>query len=469
MTSYDCVVVGGGISGVSAAYGLRRKGAKVLLIDAADHVGGAIHSIRTPDGYTLDCGPNTVVSKDVELWKQFSDLGIMDERLAADRKGGRRFILLDGKPELIPMSPVGLVKTPLLSTLAKLRVLAEPLIPRTHLPDESVSSFFSRRVGRQLADRLVDPFVAGVYAGNPKTTSVRSAFPSIWEAEQRGGSIVRGMIMGRTKAPKKPKGEKPKSVMFNFNGGLSAWPQAAARALGSDNVWLNTRARALRPLDGGWELTVERNGQTELVITDMVVLAVPAYVVADLVEGLHAPAAKALRAIPYPPMAVVHLGYKRSAVTHPLDGFGVLCPSGEGRKVLGVLWTSTLIPSSAPAGHVLTTSFVGGARTPEMARQSDSDIIDMVIKEHEEILGAQGTPAMIRVTRWQKAIPQYTAGHEQRVATLNELEAGYPGLFVVGNYRDGLSVSQCWNKGIGLAEQVVRQGTLRQCTPTSAF
>jgi oxygen-dependent protoporphyrinogen oxidase len=469
MTNYDCVVVGGGISGLSAAYGLRRQGAKVLLIESADRVGGAIHSVRTADGYTLDCGPNTVTSKDAALWQHFANLGIMDERMAAERSGGRRFILLGGKPELIPNTPAGLVMTPLLSTGAKLRVLAEPLIPRTHLPDESVSAFFARRVGRQLADRMVDPFVSGVYAGDPKGTSIKAAFPSIWEAEQRGGSIVRGMIMGRKSAPKKPKGERPKSVLFNFAGGLAAWPQAVARALGSDNVWLNSRARSLRQHEGDWELTVDRGGQTELVSVGMVVLAVPAYVVADLVAEIDAAAAKALRAIPYPPMAVVHLGYKREAISHPLDGFGVLCPSGEGRKVLGILWSSTLFASSAPAGHVLTTTFVGGARIPETTRQSDADVIAMVVREHEQILGARGVPAMTHITRWNQAIPQYTAGHAQRMAALDQLESAHPGLFLLGNYRDGLSVEKCWDKGIALGERVVRKGTLRQCTPTSAF
>jgi oxygen-dependent protoporphyrinogen oxidase len=308
-----------------------------------------------------------------------------------------------------------------------------------------------------------------VYAGDPKGTSIKAAFPSIWEAEQRGGSIVRGMIMGRKSAPKKPKGERPKSVLFNFAGGLAAWPQAVARALGSDNVWLNSRARSLRQHEGDWELTVDRGGQTELVSVGMVVLAVPAYVVADLIAELDAAAAKALRAIPYPPMAVVHLGYKREAISHPLDGFGVLCPSGEGRKVLGILWSSTLFASSAPAGHVLTTTFVGGARIPETTRQSDADVIAMVVREHEQILGARGVPAMTHITRWNQAIPQYTAGHAQRMAAPDQLESTHPGLFLLGNYRDGLSVEKCWDKGIALGERVVRKGTLRQCTPTSAF
>jgi oxygen-dependent protoporphyrinogen oxidase len=187
------------------------------------------------------------------------------------------------------------------------------------------------------------------------------------------------------------------------------------------------------------------------------------------VAELDETAAKALRAIPYPPMAVVHLGYKRSAVAHPLDGFGVLCPSGEGRRVLGILWSSSLFAGSAPLDHVLTTTFVGGARLPETTRQTDAELITMVVREHEDILGAKGAPAMTRVTRWQKAIPQYTAGHTQRIATLEHLEAEHPGLFLVGNYRDGLSVEKCWEKGMALAEKVALRGTKRQCTPTSAF
>jgi oxygen-dependent protoporphyrinogen oxidase len=277
------------------------------------------------------------------------------------------------------------------------------------------------------------------------------------------------MITRPKSGPKKPKGERPKSLLFNFTGGLAAWPRAAARALGDGNVWLNTRARALRQLDGGWELTVERDGRAELVSADMVVLAAPAAVVADLVAELDAAAAKALRAIPYPPMAVVHLGYRREAVAHPLDGFGVLCPSGEGRKVLGILWSSTMFGGSAPAGHVLTTTFVGGARIPETARQGDADLIAMVVREHEQILGARGAPAMTHLARWPQAIPQYTAGHAQRMATLDHLESEHPGLFLVGNYRDGLSVEKCWEKGLTLAERVARQGSLRQCSPTGAL
>jgi len=469
MTDYDCIIVGGGISGLSVAYGLHRRGASVLLVEASARVGGAMHSLRTPDGYRLDCGPNTVTSKSAALWQHFAELGLMSERMVAERSSARRFILLGGRPELIPTAPGGLLRTPLLSTKAKLRILAEPLIPRTRQPDASVAAFFARRLGREPAERLVDPFVSGVYAGDPQATSVKAAFPSIWEAEQRAGSIVRGMLSRRARAPKKPKGARPRSVLFNFAGGLAAWPQAVAHALSDDHVWLNTRAQALRQLGQRWELVVEREGLSQIVSADVIVLAAPAYAAADLVAGLDAAAANALRGISYPPMAVVHLGYRRDTVAHRLDGFGVLCPSGERRGVLGILWSSTMFGSSAPAGHVLTTTFVGGARMPETTRQSDADLIAMVMREHEQILGARGAPAMTQITRWARAIPQYTAGHAQRMDALGQLEAEHPGLFLLGSYRDGLSVEKCWDKGIALADRLTHQGTLAQCTPMAAL
>lgn len=467
MTSYDCVVVGGGISGLSVAYGLRRRGAKVLLIELADRVGGLIRSVRMASGYTLECGPSTVMSKDAALWQHFVRLGLMDERLAADRSSARSYILLDGKPELVPSSPQGVLKTPLLSPMAKLRMLAEPLIPRTPMGDESVFAFFARRLGHEMAERLASPFVAGAYLGDPKAMSLRAAFPLIWEMEQHAGSLTLGLIAKHRRGPSFPEIERPQSVLFNFVGGMMAWPQAVARALGSNNIWLNSRPRALRQTGSSWELTVDHNRQNELVSTDVVVLATPAYVTADLVEGLDPMAARALRAIPYPPLSEVHLGYRREAISHPLDGFGVLCPPCEGRQLLGILWPSALFAGNAPEGHVLTTSFMGGARTPEMARKSDADLLALAIREHEQILGAVGAPTMSYLTRWSRALPQYTAGHIRRMAALIQLEAERIGLFLLGNYRDGLSVEQCWNKGIALSEWLARPSILSQYSSTS--
>lgn len=462
MKHYDCIVVGGGMSGLSTAYALLQRNVDVLLIEAGANPGGSMQSERTPEGFVLEHGPNTVTSKDPELWAHFESLGLEEQRLVADRAGGRRYILLDGKPTLIPTAPPALIASPLLSPLAKLRVLAEPLIPRGPTEDESVFSFFARRLGYEPASRLLDPFVSGVYAGDPRSLSVRSAFPSIWEAEQRAGSVILGMISGSkpkngaAKEPKAAKKPRQRSVLFSFEDGLNTWPQAITRALG-ERCWLNMPTRALRPAPDGWILTVEQDGKPVEVSAGQVVLAAPAFVAAELVKHIDQRAAAAMRGMYYPPLTVVHVGYRREDVEHPLDGFGLLCPSGEQRDILGMLWPSSLFPGRAPAGTVLTTNFVGGARRPELARLPDDELQAMVMREQQAMIGARGKPVMFKAIRWKRAISQYNAGHAHRIALLEQLEQAQPGLYLAGNYRDGVSVEKCWKRGNALAERIARR------------
>ncbi len=468
MTTYDAIVIGAGISGLSAADALHQRGASVLVVEARDTVGGSIRSERTAEGFVLEHGPNTVVSKDPVLWEHFAGLGIASQRLVADRRSGRRFVLINGQLELLPTSPPAFFASKVLSTRGKLRLLAEPFLPRTRMPDESIASFCTRRLGSEAAQRMVDPFVSGVYAGDPSETSMRAAFPSLWEAEQSHGSIVLGMILGHKRAQideGRPKPARMRSEMFTFRNGLITWPQAIAGALGSKRVWLNTPATALQPGSNDWQLTVTRNGQPETLTTSQIILATPADVAASLVERLDTTAAQVLRAIPYAPLAIVHLGYRRNDVSHPLDGFGMLCPSGEWRQILGTLWTSSLFPGRAPDNTVLLTTFVGGVRHPRMLEQDDQQLLFLVQREQQALVGACGEPLLTNVTRWKRSIPQYVAGHAQRMTVLLRLEASYPGLHLLGNYRDGVSVERCWLNGQALVERIARMGTLRHCSP----
>ncbi len=463
--TYDAIVVGAGISGLSTAYELHRRGARVLVLEASNTPGGAMQSQRFDSGFQVENGPNTVVSRSAELEQHLSDLGILAQRVVADRAGARRFILHNGVPTLIPTSPGALVNSPLLSTAGKARMLAEPLIPKASTPDESVAAFFQRRLGSEVFEHLVDPFVSGVYAGDPRELSMRATFPSLWQAEQRGGSLIPGMLS----APRKPRpaappvangdahgngGKRPRSVMMNFTGGLSLWAQAMADQMGEQAVWYNSPVTGVAVNAPGWAVTVQRDGVPQTLHTQLVVSAVPTGVLADLLEPLDVATADILRPIFYPPLAMVHLGFHKQDVEHPLDGFGMLCPAREQRQILGVLFPSSLFPGRAPEGMHLTTTFVGGARAPHLAHHDDEALIELVLGELRATLGVRGAPTFQHVVHWRQAIPQYRAGYQQVLDALQRCEALFAGLHIIGNFRDGVSVEQCWRKGHTLGQEL---------------
>jgi len=466
MNSYDVVVVGGGISGISAAYTLFKRGLDVLVIEANSEVGGVMRSVTTPEGYVCDCGPNTLASKDPRMWAEFTDLGMQDRLVVAGRAGKRRYFLKDGKALEIPNDPIGLARMEHVSLQGKLRMLREPLIAPATSPDESVHSFFSRRIGSEVMDRMIDPFVAGVYSGDPSKMSIKAVFPSLWEAEQRAGSIIKGFVSpDKSKAKDKPKGKAPgpkmRSVTFNFKGGIAEWPKTIARVLGPQRVWKGARATALHAAGNGWALVVERDGQLETVETSSVIVATPAYAAADLVAELDANASKALRGIPYSAMAVVNLGYRASQITRPVDGFGVLAPSCEGRSFLGILSASALFPSFAPEGRTLTINMMGGSIRPIRADLTDEELIAQAIADNQDVIGATGDPESINFTRWPRALAQYNFGHLDRIATLERLEQARPGLYFVGSYRGGVGMPKCWRNGVNTADQAAAYLTAR--------
>jgi oxygen-dependent protoporphyrinogen oxidase len=340
----------------------------------------------------------------------------------------------------------------LLSPTAKLRLLAELILPRSTAHDESVASFFARRLGVAPLEHLIDPFISGTYAGDPASLSIRATFPQLWEAEQRAGSMLRGMLRGRKRGTKRVPRE-----LFNFQRGMASWPQAIADYIGPQRLWCNARVHTLRPTDGSWQIEVERAGQQRQLNAAQIILATPADVTANLIAALDGAAAKALRAISYPPIALVHLAYARVAVKHPVDGFGALCPAREGRKVLGTLWPSALFAGRAPRDTVLTSSFVGGARYPKLALQDDRALIAQVHAEQVALIGVSEAPLFSQIVRWQRSIPQYDAGHLERIAALAAAEQRYSGLYCIGNYRDGVSVERCWQHGVAIAAQMLKR------------
>jgi oxygen-dependent protoporphyrinogen oxidase len=317
-----------------------------------------------------------------------------------------------------------------------------------------VADFVERRLGREFLDYAINPFVGGVYAGDPRLLSVREAFPKLHALEQEHGSLLRGAWAKRNASG------GPKGRIFSFAGGLEELPQTIARDLGAA-VRLKAVVRAIRRRGTGWEVESEGAGALGAIETfSSVVVAMPGDAIAALpfenVPG--APQLGRLREIAHPPVASVFTGYRREDVAHALDGFGMLVPEVESRQILGSLFSSTLFPGRAPAGHVAITTFVGGMRSPELGRRDDAGLLAVVQGELAHLLGVRAAPVYTHVRRWPRAIPQYTVGYERYKALYAQIEATAPGLFFGGNSRDGISLANCIASGRRLALTAAAHG-----------
>jgi oxygen-dependent protoporphyrinogen oxidase len=499
------VVVGGGMAGMGAAWAFHQAGVPVEVVEAAPEVGGAVRSVLVPlpgggGEILLELGPQTLSTGDPELLSTLEALGLGPEsQLQADPSGARRYIVHRGRPAALPGGIGSLATTPLLSAGARLRLLAEPFRGSpgagSRDPDESVASFVRRRLGPEVLDRFVDPFVSGVFAGDPEELALAAVLPELARLEEEHGSLVRGFLArgmasrrgarrrngeggaegegdvdgegreaggredrrgrgaGRDRTGSRP-GTRP--TILSFEGGLQAWPRAVAARV---PVRRDTRVIELTPLPaGGWRLGLRGPGAAAADLeAEGVVLATPAAVSSGLVEPLSARGSEALARIPYAPVTLVHLAWDRSSVAHPLDGFGLLAPSSEGRRLLGSLWPGTLFPRRLPPGWVLTANFVGGARTPERAHLPDDALVALVEGELAELLGVNAPPRLRRVTRWPRAIPQYTAGHHRRIEAVASMEADHPGLVLAGNWRGGVSLAAAWHGGREAARRLVER------------
>ena len=449
----DVIVVGGGISGLASAWGLEQRGARVVLLEAASRAGGTIGSARE-HGCLLESGPNSALATTPLIDALLAQLGISGERIEANAAARNRYILRHGRLAAVPLSPFAFFATPLFSIRAKLRLFCEPFIGRG-APDaeESVAGFVRRRLGAEFLDYAVNPFVAGVYAGDPETLSVSAAFPRLHALEQRHGSLIWGQLAGARARARSSDKSRHSASMFAFREGMQTLTDAIARRLA--RVEFNTEVIGVARAGCGYVITTGKAGAPPRELRGRAVLiAAPAHAAARLMASIAPEAAAALSAIPYPPVAVVTSAYRRSAIAHPLDGFGYLVPACEGRQTLGTIFSSTLFEDRAPAHLALLTTFVGGMRQPTLARLNEREIADRVYAEHGAVLGAAARAEFTRVIRWSRAIPQYTLGHAARIARIEEAERNHPGLFFCANYRGGVAIGDCISAAHRAAGQV---------------
>jgi oxygen-dependent protoporphyrinogen oxidase len=438
----DSVIIGAGISGLVAAHRLKKMGRDLLLVESGDHTGGVIQS-REVEGFLIECGPNSLRGSH-EFLDLVEELNLTGELITADPRAPA-YVYADGRLQAVPMSPPALVKTKLISNAAKLRLLREPFVKaRRGGGEESVASFVRRRLGDEILERLVEPFLSGVYAGDPEELSLQACFPKLAEFEAESGGILRGALRAAKQSRKgaaKPKRSLRPYRLCSFGHGLSALPEALAKSLGDS---LLTRARIIDiSSTGRFEIMVEHLGEIKTITGSTLVVSAPAYVAAHLLGGIAPEVAALIAEIPYVSIVSVPLAYRVEQIARKLDGFGFLAPRGEGLRTLGSIWNSFLFAGRAPEGWVCLTNFIGGATDAEAVKLGDGELIHTVHNDLSKVLGVSGGPRRLPITRYERAIPQYTLGHAARVKRVETLLRDVPGLWIAGNYLRGISLGDC--------------------------
>jgi len=463
----DALVVGAGISGLTLAYRLQQKKPQqqCLVAEANATVGGNMSSCSA-EGFMWEEGPNSFTPSP-EILQLAVDVGLREDLLLADGKLPR-YVFWQGRMFPVPMNPVAAATTSLLSPWGKVRGLLGALgfVPPSAInadsADETVAQFFRRHLGQEIAERLVAPFVSGVYAGAVDELSAAAAFARIYRLAETGGGLVPGALR-TAKARRAAKTPMPSNLpvikpgqLCSFVGGLQQLPQAIATQLG-DKVRCNWTLKTLKKSHRGTYLAEFATPDGSLQFESRsVILTAPAHRSAPLLQDFAPAASSALADIPYPPVASVVLAYPNAAFKRPLDGFGNLIPRHQGIRTLGTIWSSTLFPGRTPAGWALLTSYIGGATDWEIANLSEAEIAAAVHQDLQRTLLAPQAPEpkVLNVRLWPKAIPQYVLGHRDRLRHLEASLQANPGLYVCTNYLDGVALGDCVRRAQDRADTV---------------
>ncbi len=458
------VVVGGGIAGLSAAYALSQADPPVActLVEADSRLGGKILTEQA-EGFVIEGGPDSFLSQKpwgIELCRT---LGLEDRLIGTNPNTRRTFVYSNGRLEELPEglamgmpSKVGpLLRSGLLSWPGKLRLGAEIFVPRRREDsDESLGDFFRRRLGREALERIIEPLMTGIYAGDADRLSIRATFPRFSDMEREHGSLVCAMLAARRRQQTPGMGGSRWTPFVTLRGGLSELVQALIGRLSAVTVCLGRRVTAVRSggTGQGYEVAVEGASPMK---ADAVVLATPAFGAAGLLEPLDATVAGLLGTIPYASTATVTLGFRRDGFRHDLDGYGFVVPRIEGRALLASTWSSSKWDHRAPDGSALIRAYLGGDGREAVLERSDQGLVALARADLRHVMGVTEEPVMARVFRWPRAMPQYLVGHLDRLAVIEKRLARLPGVFVAGAAYRGVGIPDCIRDGLGAAEKVV--------------
>jgi oxygen-dependent protoporphyrinogen oxidase len=459
------VVIGGGISGLAAAYALQKLDANYLLLESSDHLGGKIITYAG-DGFLIEGGPDSFLTQKRTALDLCRELGLGDQLIGSNHTAtpstyvlskGQLHPMPEGMMLMAPTMILPILRSKLISWPGKLRMGMEIFIGRnTTNPDESLGSFVRRRMGSELLDKIAGPLMGGIHAGDPDALSLRSTFPMFTDMEKTHRSLVLGMMKRKkAQAAQAPTGKRP-SMFTTLTGGLQQLPDAIAARLNPQQVRLNCRVQSLAA-EGDQYRIVLADGSS--LLADNVVFTTPAYATAEIIQQLDPALAEKLRKIRYVSTSTVSLAFRRSELTCELNGFGFIVPATEGRRINACSWSSTKFSHRAPDDYVLMRVFIGGAFTEDLAEQDEATLIEIARQELREIMGITATPVLARAYRWKKSNPQYNVGHGALIEEIDQAVASHPGLYLAGAAYRGSGIPDCIQSGMDTAAKIEQRQT----------
>jgi protoporphyrinogen/coproporphyrinogen III oxidase len=448
----DIIIIGAGLTGLTLAYYLKKNGRRPLVLEKAAGPGGVIQT-HEEQGFIYESGPNTGVLSNKETALLFEELRGHCTLATGNNGAKKRYILKNGRWQALPSGLISAVTTPLFTLKDKFRILGEPFRKPGTDPDESVADLVKRRLGRSFLDYAVDPFISGIYAGDPSRLVTRYALPKLYALEQNYGSFIKGAVQ-KSREPKSEDEKKATKEVFSARGGLGSLIAALEKEIGSERIRCGVTGLKTGQTGNGFSVSfTDSGGQEHDLECPSLVSTAGSYCLPEILTFM-APADLApLLRLEYAGVVQVAAGYEKWNGV-PLDAFGGLVPSAEKRQILGILFPSAIFEGRAPEGGALLSVFLGGTRNRELLFRSDDEITDIALGEIRLTLHAGGAPDLLKIFRYEKAIPQYEISTGERLECIKGLEEKYPGLILAGNIRDGIGMADRVKQAKSIADMI---------------